>query len=125
MTTQDTPDKSLDQMTADMKQLEELVAKMEMLPAHGPEADTEDLYPFVGTIDEALRCFVFEHMASSDIDGETLVKNMERVYQWISNGVTVSPPPAPLRKKYMKVIEGSKEKPSEQPKPPQPAPSAS
>ena len=36
--------------------------------------------------DEQRRAFIFYQMADSDIDGETLVKNMDAVCKWLKDG---------------------------------------
>jgi hypothetical protein len=40
-------------------------------------------YPWTSNTDEDCRTFIFERMASPEIDGAVLVDNMDRVYHWL------------------------------------------
>jgi hypothetical protein len=61
-----------------------------MSGAVGAEKDMydaiEDKYFWTDDADEHRRCFIIEHMANADIDGPTLVRNMDAVFQWLKAG---------------------------------------
>ena len=42
-------------------------------------------YPYVETDDQKLRCFIVETMASGEIDGPQMVKNLQSVFEWIKS----------------------------------------
>lgn len=72
-----------------------------------PEIDvTPEEYPFVGTDDERLRCFVFEHMSSAEYDGDILIKNMQICIDWIKTGEIPNKPQKKLPPK-VKLVEST------------------
>ena len=52
--------------------------------------EEEPPYPWTQDPEEMRRCFIFEHMASSEVDGKILVQNMEMVFRWIISGTIPS-----------------------------------
>jgi hypothetical protein len=47
---------------------------------------TQPICTWTKDIDEHRRAFVIEKMADSNIDGKTMVKNMDSVYRWLKDG---------------------------------------
>lgn len=45
----------------------------------------EDPYPWAKDADEERRCWIFERMANSEISGNILVENMQKVNVWIKD----------------------------------------
>lgn len=71
----------------------------------GVEAEVvpED-YSWAADEDEQRRCFVFEYMASPDIDANILLQNMEMCVQWLKLGVL---PSVQDKKRTLKSINGT------------------
>lgn len=46
----------------------------------------QELYPWAKDDDEKRRAFIFEFYANADIDGPTLVRNMDLVAKWLKSG---------------------------------------
>jgi hypothetical protein len=52
-------------------------------PVANENAPVDKDFPWAANSDEACRNFIFELMASAEIDGAVLVDNMDRVYHWL------------------------------------------
>ena len=47
--------------------------------------EKEEAYPWAADDDERRRCFVFEFMASPDLDIKILLANMDAALQWLKS----------------------------------------
>ena len=64
-----------------------------------PRGDVE--YHWAKDPDEIRRSFIFDRMASSEIDGKILIENMDLIFRWLTKG---EQPKAP-KKSHLKVAE--------------------
>jgi hypothetical protein len=63
----------------------------------------EEKYFWTNEPDEQRRCFIIEHMANADIDGPTLVRNMDAVFQWLKAGRVPPESGKPTHQKFKAV----------------------
>lgn len=60
-------------------------------------------YPWAQDADERRRSFVFESMASPEIDGGILLKNMDAIVQWLKTGALPAEQ-APQRQRRLSAV---------------------
>lgn len=62
-------------------------------------------YPWADDPDEIRRCFVLEHIGSSEIEARVLIENMQMVFEWLKTGQRPAPPPSPRGRGVLKSID--------------------
>lgn len=67
-------------------------------------AEEEAPYPWTDDLDEMRRCFVLEHIGSSEIEGRVLIENMHMVFEWLKTGQRPAPT-SPPRGRMLKSID--------------------
>lgn len=65
----------------------------------------EDPYPWAKDADEERRCWIFERMANSEISGNILVENMQKVNAWIRDEAVPTAEPVKKSRTGLKVCE--------------------
>ncbi len=64
----------------------ELIPESELVDGEPPPDDLDKDYPWAaGDLDVMLRSFIFQTLASSEIDGAVAVGNMHAAYEWIKS----------------------------------------
>lgn len=65
----------------------------------------EDPYPWARDADEERRCWIFERMANSEISGNILVENMQKVNAWIKDEAVPTGEPLKRNRTGLKSVE--------------------
>lgn len=65
----------------------------------------EDPYPWAKDADEERRCWIFERMANSEISGNILVENMQKVNAWIKDETVSTGEPQKRNRTGLKSVE--------------------
>lgn len=65
----------------------------------------EDPYPWAKDADEERRCWIFERMANSEISGNILVENMQRVNAWIKDETVPAAEPVKKNRTGLKCVD--------------------
>ena len=51
----------------------------------------DEQYPWATTSEEQRRTFIFDRMGDADIETSLLIKKMQQVYDWLTNGSSLPP----------------------------------
>lgn len=80
--------------------------EVEVLPEEEAKPETPAIYyPWVDNFDEYRRCWIYEYLANSDIEGKVLVQNMAMVEAFLKTGAV--PAEEKPRSKLKVVSDGS------------------